>query len=142
MAGHQGASGADVGTKLWEASRVKRQRQPVLITDAEPSPDDQLRRRQIRYVVMMSVRALCLVVAAVLVSSDAPMLWLWVPLCVLGMVLLPWLAVIIANDRPPKEKHRLSNRLRRAQPQERGPQALPTQSSDKPVTPPTIDAEP
>jgi Flp pilus assembly protein TadB len=123
---------------------VKRRQQPVLITDAERSPDDQLRSRQVRYITMMSVRAVCLVVAAVLVSSDAPLLWLWVPMCVVGMVLLPWLAVIIANDRPPKEKYRLSNRLRHA-PTERGPQALPTQpaapAEDRP-SPRTIDAEP
>jgi hypothetical protein len=133
---------------VWEALGVKRQPQPVLITDAEPSPDDQLRSRRIRYVVMMSVRALCLVVAAVLVGSNAPLLWLWVPLCVAGMVLLPWLAVIIANDRPPKEKYRLSRRLHRAQPGERGPRALPTQPgqpADARVQnrgPRTIDAEP
>jgi hypothetical protein len=122
---------------------VKRHQQPVLITDAERSPDDQLRSRQIRYITMMSIRAVCLVVAAVLVGSDAPLLWLWVPLCVAGMVLLPWLAVIIANDRPPKEKYRLSNRLRRT-PTERGPRALPTQpvepAEDRP-SPRTIDAE-
>lgn len=129
---------------MWEALRVKRQ-QPVLITDAERSPDDQLRSRQLRYLVMMSIRALCLVVAAVLVGSNAPLLWLWVPLCVVGMVLLPWLAVIIANDRPPKEKYQLSRRLHRAHAPERGPRPLPTQ----PVEPAegqaghrTIDAEP
>jgi hypothetical protein len=123
---------------------VKSQRQPVLITDAERSPDEQLRSRQTRYIVMMTARAICLVVAAVLVGSDAPLLWLWVPLCVVGMVLLPWLAVIIANDRPPKEKYRLSHRVRRAA-TERGPRALPTQpdqgAEDRP-RPRTIDAEP
>jgi Flp pilus assembly protein TadB len=123
---------------------VKRQ-QPVLITDADRSPDDQLRSRQIRYITMMSIRAVCLVVAAVLVSSNAPLLWLWVPMCVVGMVLLPWLAVIIANDRPPKEQYRLSKRLRRAATSLRGPRALPSQpnqpAEDQP-RPRTIDAEP
>jgi Protein of unknown function (DUF3099) len=95
--------------------------------------------------VMMYIRALCLVVAAVLVGSNAPLLWLWVPLCVVAMVLLPWLAVIIANDRPPKEKHRLSHRLHRAHEPERGPQALPTQPverADGQAGHRTIDAEP
>jgi Flp pilus assembly protein TadB len=118
---------------------VKRRAQPALITDAERSPDDQLRTRQIRYVVMMSIRAVCLVVAAVLVGTNAPMLWLWVPLCVVGMVLLPWLAVIIANDRPPKERCRLSNRLHRT---DRQPQALPSQTDEEPAVHKTIDAEP
>lgn len=123
---------------------MKRQRQPVLITDAEQSPDDQLRSRQTRYIVMMTVRALCLVAAAILVGTDAPLLWLWVPLCVVGMVLLPWLAVIIANDRPPKEKYRLSHRLRRVA-TERGQRALPTQpdqAAEERPQPRIIDAEP
>jgi hypothetical protein len=130
--------------RMWEALRVKRQ-QPVLITDAERSPDDQLRSRQVRYIVMMSVRALCLVAAAVLVGSNAPLLWLWVPLCVVGMVLLPWLAVIIANDRPPKEKYRLSRKLHRAHMPGRRPRTLPTQPAEPAegqARPRTIDAEP
>ncbi|GGN53011.1 hypothetical protein GCM10010112_01400 [Actinoplanes lobatus] len=77
---------------------------PVLITDAATSQEDQLRRRQIRYVTMMSVRAGCLILGAILISARAPLLPLWLALCALGMVLLPWMAVLIANDRPPKTK--------------------------------------
>ncbi len=88
-------------------------RRPVLITDAERSQDDQLRSRQIRYATMMGIRIVCLLVAATLVANNAPLLWLWVPLCVVGMVLLPWMAVLIANDRPPKEEHRLRYKLHR-----------------------------
>ncbi len=117
---------------------MKRQPQPVLITDAERSPHDDLRGRQIRYLAMMSIRALCLVVAAVLVSSDAPMLWLWLPLCVAGMVLLPWFAVLVANDRPPKERHRLIRRPRGAGPARPAPRVL---AGDL-ATARTIDAEP
>jgi threonine/homoserine/homoserine lactone efflux protein len=61
---------------------------------------------------MMGVRALCLVVATVLVSLRVPMLWLWVPICLVGMVLLPWLAVLLANDGPPKPEHRMIRRPR------------------------------
>ncbi|MEU4567707.1 DUF3099 domain-containing protein [Micromonospora sp. NPDC023956] len=90
---------------------MKRQAyEPILITDAPRSQDDQLTSRQRRYVAMMSVRAACLVVGAVLVGAQAPLLWLWLPLCGVGMVLIPWLAVLIANDRPPKEEHRLFHR--------------------------------
>ncbi|HEX6500040.1 MAG TPA: DUF3099 domain-containing protein [Micromonosporaceae bacterium] len=112
-------------------------RRPVVITDAQQSPDDQLRRREIRYVIMMSFRALCLIAAAILVGTAAPMLWLWVPLCVAGMVLVPWLAVILANDRPPKKEHQLAYRLHHGDRDETGgPQALP------PADPPkVIDAE-
>ncbi len=125
---------------MWEALRVKRQ-QPVLITDAERSPDDQLRSRQVRYLVMMSIRALCLVAAAVLVSSRAPMLWLWVPLCVIATVMLPWLAVLIANDGPPKEEYRLSHRRRRVHPGEPGPRALDARPAPAEPRPQTIDVE-
>lgn len=86
--------------------------QPILITDAPRSQDDQLTSRQKRYVLMMGVRVACLIVGAILVGIQAPMLWLWLPLAGLGMILIPWLAVLLANDRPPKEKHRLGGRFR------------------------------
>jgi hypothetical protein len=82
----------------------KHPERPVLITDAARSQDDQLRSRQIRYVSMMSVRALCLILGGVLISAQVPLLPVWLVLCALGMVLLPWMAVLIANDRPPKTK--------------------------------------
>ena len=77
---------------------------PVLITDAARSQDAQLRSRQIRYVSMMSVRAACLILGGILISARVPWLPVWLTLCVLGMVLLPWMAVLIANDRSPKTK--------------------------------------
>lgn len=96
---------------------------PVLITDAARSQEDQLRFRQIRYVVMMLARIVCLVVAAVLVMVRAPVLWLWLPLCGLGMIVIPWLAVVLANDRLPKERHRL--RRHRPQPSPDASHTLP-----------------
>ncbi len=53
---------------------------------------------------MMAARALCLILGAVLVSLQVPLLPLWLVLCGVGMVCLPWAAVLIANDRPPKTK--------------------------------------
>jgi hypothetical protein len=78
--------------------------QTVLITDAPENPERELRRREIRYVTMMLTRALCLVAGAVLISTKPPLWGLWLAFCVVGMVLLPWLAVILANDRPPKKR--------------------------------------
>src|SRR5262245_61669127 len=112
-----------------EGDEMKRAAQrPVLITDADRSPADQLRSRQIRYVLMMSVRAVCLVVATILAVARVPLLWLWVPLCLVGMVVIPWLAVILANDRPPKDQHRFVHRLHRHEPPPH--QALPPARSD------------
>jgi hypothetical protein len=79
-------------------------KQPVLITDAARSQNDQYRSRQIRYVTMMSVRAGCLILGAVLVSVHPPLLAVWLILCAAGMVFLPWAAVLIANDRPARSK--------------------------------------
>jgi Protein of unknown function (DUF3099) len=119
--------------------RVKHQaNRPILITDAARSQDDQLRSREVRYIVMMSIRAICLVVGAVLVAADAPLLWLWLPLCALGMVLIPWLAVLLANDRPPKPEHRLAARF-----QHRPEPLAPTRSLPAEAAPHrVIDAEP
>ncbi|GAA4459292.1 DUF3099 domain-containing protein [Phytohabitans houttuyneae] len=114
---------------------MKRKAQrPILITGADRSQAEQLRSRQVRYVVMMSIRGVCLLVAAVLVGTKAPLLWLWLPLCLLGMVLIPWLAVILANDRPPKEQYRFRHKPPEA---EEGPrQALPSKPPPR-----TIDAD-
>ncbi|GAB3802081.1 DUF3099 domain-containing protein [Micromonospora zhanjiangensis] len=114
---------------------------PILITDAARSQNDQLHSRQVRYVVMMGIRAVCLIAGAVLVSFKAPMLWLWLPLCLIGMVLIPWLAVLLANDRPPKEEHRLANRLKRQHRDDTPARTLTAEERPHP-THPTIDAEP
>ena len=82
----------------------KHPERPVLITDAARSQSDQLHSRQIRYVTMMSIRAACLILGGVLISARVPLLPLWLVLCLLAMVFLPWAAVLIANDRPPKTK--------------------------------------
>jgi len=82
---------------------VKRH-QPVLITDAAEDPEREVRRREIRYVAMMLTRAACLIGAAWLVVARPPLWGLWAICCGSAMVLLPWFAVLIANDRPPKKR--------------------------------------
>ena len=107
---------------------MARDRRPVVITDAPENPEKELRRREIRYVTMMLTRAGCLVAGAILVSTKPPLWPLWLLLCVVGMVLLPWLAVILANDRPPKTKaERLADEQRHA----RQPAALPAAQERK-----------
>ncbi|WP_433320961.1 DUF3099 domain-containing protein [Micromonospora chersina] len=118
---------------------MKRQAyQPILITDASRSQDDQLTSRQKRYVLMMGIRVACLVIGAVLVGVKAPLLWLWLPLCGLGMVLIPWLAVLLANDRPPKEEHRLAAKFQHRHRDDTPPMALTSEERPHKV----IDAEP
>jgi len=85
-------------------ARDRSRSRPILITDAAEDPEKEIRRREIRYVAMMLTRALCLIGGAMIVVSKPPLWGVWAILCVIGMVLLPWLAVILANDRPPKKR--------------------------------------
>src|SRR4051794_18184725 len=72
----------------------------VLITSAPENPDDEFDRRRRKYAIMMALRALCVLVAALTYRYS-----LWIALgCVVGGAVLPWCAVIIANDRPPKKR--------------------------------------
>lgn len=77
--------------------------EPVLITEAEPSLGDQLKARQRKYMIMMSTRLLCLVLAAVFYRT-----WWLLAIFVTGAVVLPWAAVLIANDRPPKKAEKVN----------------------------------
>ncbi|GIF10307.1 hypothetical protein Ate01nite_03390 [Actinoplanes teichomyceticus] len=111
----------------------------MVITDAARSPSDQLRSREIRYVAMMSVRAGCLILGGVLISLEVPLLPVWLILCAAGMVFLPWAAVLIANDRPPKTK---AERAADAAARERQRMALADPAAEPArAEPVTIDAE-
>ncbi|HKE65207.1 MAG TPA: DUF3099 domain-containing protein [Micromonosporaceae bacterium] len=88
---------------------MARSPRPMRITDASPSQAEQLHHREVRYVVMMSIRAVCLVVIVLLVKIHAPLVWLWVPILLFGMFIVPWLAVILANDRMPKRRYQATN---------------------------------
>jgi hypothetical protein len=113
--------------------RASVKKQPVLITDAARSQSDQLRSREIRYVTMMGLRVACLIVGAILISIKPPLLPLWLVFCAAGMVLLPWMAVLIANDRPAKSKaERAAPKPQPAQP------ALDQQPADDPQARTTI----
>ncbi|MCU1612751.1 MAG: hypothetical protein JWO98_291 [Frankiales bacterium] len=75
--------------------------EPVLITEAEVSRNEQLAARKKRYAITMGIRAASLILA-VLLLHVVP-LWLDLGLAVLG-TFLPGFAVVMANDRPPKKK--------------------------------------
>ena len=71
----------------------------MLITAAEPSLAEQHAARKRRYTITMAIRAVSLVLAAVFYQT----VWLMAIFAILGTV-LPWIAVVMANDRPPKNK--------------------------------------
>lgn len=113
----------------------KQPERSVVITDAARSQGEQLRSREIRYVTMMGLRVSCLIIGAVLISVRPPLLPLWLVLCAAGMVLLPWMAVLIANDRPAK------SRAERMIPQPGRPQTQLTRESAEDVRRRTIDPD-
>ncbi|ONI87110.1 hypothetical protein ALI22I_21825 [Saccharothrix sp. ALI-22-I] len=78
---------------------------PVLITEAEPSFEEQHAARKRKYAIMMGARIPCLILAMVFYQTW----WLALAFIVLS-VPLPWMAVLIANDRPPRKAEK-ANRL-------------------------------
>jgi DUF3099 family protein len=80
--------------------RRSRHDEPVLITTAPESADDEYDRRRKRYAIMMAGRALAVIAAALTYKYS---LVLALGFVVAGGI-LPWSAVIMANDRPPKKR--------------------------------------
>jgi hypothetical protein len=68
----------------------------VRITEAPANAADDIRSRQNKYLLSMALRTVCVVAAVLLVGS-----WLfWVAL--LGAVVLPYVAVVVANVAGPR----------------------------------------
>lgn len=87
-----------------------RNENPVLITSAAPSYEDQLAARRRRYALMMSLRIPCILLALLFAK-----IWWLALILILLSVPLPWMAVLIANDRPPR-KAESPQRLRPSRP--------------------------
>lgn len=73
--------------------------EPVLITEAQPSLGEQHAARKKRYAITMGIRAVCVILAA----CTYHIVWLMALFAVLGTI-LPWIAVVMANDGPPKKR--------------------------------------
>jgi Flp pilus assembly protein TadB len=80
--------------------RRSRTDEPVLITTAPESSDDEFDRRRTKYAIMMAMRALCVIGAALTYRVSIALALAFV----VGGMVLPWCAVLIANDRPAKKK--------------------------------------
>ncbi len=72
---------------------------PVLITDAAMSYEEELAARKNRYKIIMGMRIPLMILAGVFYTIP----WLAVSLLILSIP-LPWMAVLIANDRLPKKR--------------------------------------
>ncbi|MCV7317213.1 DUF3099 domain-containing protein [Mycolicibacillus parakoreensis] len=73
---------------------------PVLITAAAPSFEEEHRARVRKYLIMMSCRIPAFVLAALAYAQWHNGLLSMAILAV--SIPLPWMAVLIANDRPPR----------------------------------------
>ncbi len=69
---------------------------PVRITTASAGAGADIDSRQKRYIVTMGIRTLCFVAVAVLAMTHVGPTWLpWI--FVIGAVVLPYVAVVMAN---------------------------------------------
>lgn len=76
---------------------------PPVITAAELSYNDQFRVRRRRYFIMMGLRVPFLIAATLLYHTP------WLALLIIAVsVPLPWMAVLIANDRPARRQRLVS----------------------------------
>lgn len=80
----------------------RRSRESQVITGAERSYDEQLRSRRRRYLLMMSMRIPLLIAGAACYTIP----WLAITLIVIS-VPLPWMAVLVANDRPARKNRQV-----------------------------------
>jgi xanthine/uracil permease len=69
---------------------------PILVTTAPISPRDERRGRERRYLITMGVRIVAFIVAIVFATG-----WIRVIAVILALV-LPWIAVVVANAGPLK----------------------------------------
>ncbi len=74
--------------------------EPLLITTAPERSDDEYDRRRTKYAIMMALRAVCVIAAALTYRVSIALALVFV----VGGMVLPWCAVIIANDRPAKKR--------------------------------------
>ena len=73
---------------------------PILITTAAPSYEEEHRARVRKYLTLMAFRVPALILAALAYGAWHNGL---ISLAIVGVsVPLPWMAVLIANDRPPR----------------------------------------
>jgi len=76
------------------AKQRSREPEAVRITSAAASRNADIATRQKRYLLSMSLRTICFVGA--IIAFLAGVAWLW-PILIVGAVLLPYLAVVMAN---------------------------------------------
>jgi Protein of unknown function (DUF3099) len=78
--------------------RLRRNTGAVLITSAATSRPEEIRSRERRYVISMLARAVLFILAVVAFSG-------WVRfVAVAAALVMPWVAVVVANGGPPRRR--------------------------------------
>jgi hypothetical protein len=70
-----------------------RRNEVIRITGARASLTDDVRGRQRRYIISMSIRTLCVILAVVLWNVERPL----AIVALVGGAILPYIAVVVAN---------------------------------------------
>jgi Protein of unknown function (DUF3099) len=78
-------------------SRVARDPGPMLVTTAAKSPVQERRERERRYLLTMGFRVLCFIAAIVLFAAGLRSLGF---IAAAASLVLPWVAVVVANAGP------------------------------------------
>lgn len=65
---------------------------PQVVTSISENPEDERKRRMIRYTVAMSIRVVCLILG---VAVQGPLMWFFFA----GAIFLPYFAVVLANTQ-------------------------------------------
>lgn len=96
------ATGPGGGSPRRSTDRKTSAPDPFLITGADTSLEEQHRARVRRYLWMMSFRVPSLLLASLVYVWTGS--WVWAVLLVIASIPLPWVAVLMANDRPPRKR--------------------------------------
>jgi hypothetical protein len=79
--------------------RIQRREEAVRITTAASNRADDIAARQKRYLLSMSLRSACFIGAVV--AALAGLTWLW-PFLIAAALILPYVAVVLANNSAPR----------------------------------------
>jgi hypothetical protein len=98
---------------------------PVSITSARSSRSEDIRRREVKYLISMGIRTLCFILAIVLPSPER---WFLVA----AAVFLPYFAVVVANAADGRESAGPARFVREEHPQISAGPVAPKPSQHRP----------
>ena len=104
-----------------------------VVTQARRSLSDDISYRQRRYLLMMSIRAICFVIAICLFVNHFG--WL-AAIPAVGAIFIPYFAVVFANGGREPDNTRGFMEYRPNVPARRDPAAPPTENGQRPSPPP------